>query len=236
MMNTLKQWGVVMAAAAMMSSVTALGGGTIVLVDPTTNNGSFETGALAPWVSSGSPGLFGAGVTNNVTPGPQSGTRYAYIDGGYDGGDRHSILTETVDGLALNPGMFKLNFYTRKRADTSSSGVYVNLEMRVQDPGGSWLSYLPSVQGIQTITDASLSNSQWNAYTYLFSFTGIPANNGVMGIRLSLDYKQLRPSSGAHGWGEAYLDSVFLEIPEPATAATFLLGLSAAGLVLRRRR
>jgi len=70
----------------------------------------------------------------------------------------------------------------------------------------------------------------------LFSFTGVPANNGVMGVLVSLDYKSLRPAGGPHGWGTAYLDNVFLEIPEPATAATFLLGLSAAGLVLRRRR
>jgi hypothetical protein len=186
------------------------------LIGPSTLNGSFEDGILAPWRS---------GHDVQVLDDPAFAS-----DGDYYASFQSSAVLPVLAGQNLQPepgdGLtFMLSFDAR----VGIPGLdMVSLFMSARTPEGASLS-----ASLIPITAPPLSASAWHSYEYQLL---MPGAWGASGVTFGISFSNKQPLGGVTHY--AYLDNVVLQqIPEPSVFALFGLSafLWAAGLLRSRR-
>jgi len=171
-----------------------------VLIGPSTRNGSFEDGLLAPWTARFS-------VIQDASFASE-GTWYASAQGAF---------IPVVGGQTLtadqNHGLrFLLSFDAR--IDTPGLDV-VTPSMSARTPAG-----VPLRATVSTIATPPLSTSAWQRYEYQLQ---MPANWNNAGIDFVISFSKNEPVNGITHI--AYLDNVILQqIPEPSALLLAVCG------------
>jgi hypothetical protein len=183
------------------------------LVGPSTRNGSFEDGVLAPWGSGHDVrAIHDAAFASE-------GTYYASF--------QSSLVRPVLMGQSLLPSpndglVFILSFDARM--DTPGLDM-LSPSIDARTPEGASLNAI-----VTAIVTPPLTTSGWQSYQYQLEMPAIWNNAGV---HLGISFSRNQPLGGITHY--AYLDNVILQqIPEPSALA--LLGLGGSLFAASRLR
>ena len=178
------------------------------------NNGSFESGTLAGWVSS--PGSASLVKTQATDVAPSWGSFAAQLTAGRGTG----LYTYLYQTFTLNEGdsLAGVAKWVGNGTPTANDDGYVSLSNL--DLGAPVMLFFGSVQ-----TFGSMASSPW---TY-FSFTAPQAGDYTLTSAVANKANNLSPSS-------LLVDFSVSAVPEPSGLSLTLAGLGALAVVARRRK